>query len=143
MAATPILLGVLVAGCSVTEDVSSYVDDLVGYIEGDEETFGEEAAPGADEAYRSLHEVPSEAPDVSSAEERITVAKGLAADREKARHAVEELRARIELDAPMENTAEDARAARPDRDRKKQGQLRAVYEPAAKEAAEPSPQGGA
>ena len=56
-------------------------------------------------------EVPDEAPAMSSAEERAALTAGLVADREKAQHTAEELRARVGPEEPM-------------------SQVRAVYQPA-------------
>lgn len=122
LAIGPIALGLLVSGCTAIEDTTDYVGDLFSSVEGDNEVFGSDAVPGDDEPYRSLSEVPSEAPAVSSAEERIQLTAGLVADREKAQHTAEELRARVESEEPMT-------------------QLRAVYQPA-EEPTEPAPANG-
>ena len=107
----PIALGLLVTGCSVVEDTTEYIGDVFSYVEDDDEIFGDDVVPGSDEPYRSLSEVPSEAPAVSSAEERAALTAGLVADREKALHTAAELRARVESHEPMT-------------------QVRAVYQPA-------------
>ena len=102
LAAGPIALALLAGGCSETEDLSDYLADVASYIEDDEEIFGEDVVPGADQPYRTLHEVPDEAPAVSSPEERAGVIRGLVADREQARHTATQLRARIERDEETE-----------------------------------------
>ena len=112
----PFALGFLVAGCETIEDTTDYIGDLFSYVEDDDEIFGDGAVPGADQAYRSLHEVPGEAPVVSNAAERDAVTASLVADREKARHTAAILRAG---------------------DGVGEGQLRAVYQPAQKEDASP------
>ncbi len=89
LAIGPIALGLLVTGCSAIEDTTDYIGDLFSHVED------------GDEPYRSLSEVPSEAPAVSSKEERIQLTAGLVADREKVQHTAEELRARVEEEEPM------------------------------------------
>ena len=120
-AIAPIALGLLVTGCTAVEDTTDYIGDLFSYVEDDDEIFGSDAVPG-DDSYRSLSEVPSEAPAVSSAEERVQLTAGLVADREKAQHTAEELRARVGSDESMT-------------------QVRAVYRPAG-ETAEPTAANG-
>ena len=110
LAIGPIALGLLVTGCTAIEDTTDYIGDLFSHVEDDDEIFGDDAIPG-DEPYRSLSEVPSEAPAVSSEEERIQLTAGLVADREKAQHTAEELRARVEEEESF-------------------AQVRAVYQPA-------------
>ena len=111
LAIGPIALGLLVTGCSAIEDTTDYIGDLFSHVEDGDEVIAAEAVPGADEPYRSLSEVPSEAPPVSSKEERIQLTAGLVADRENAQHTAEEIRARVEEEEPMM-------------------QVRAVYQPA-------------
>ena len=111
LALGPLALGLLVGGCSAIEDTTDYIGDLFSYVEDDDAIFGENAVPGSDEPYRSLGEVPNEAPAMSSAEERTALTAGLEADREKAQQAADALRARVEPEEPM-------------------SQLRAVYRPA-------------
>ena len=101
LAIGPIALGLLVTGCSAIEDTTDYVGDLFSHVEDNDEVFGSDAVPGGDESYRSLSEVPNEAPAVASKEERIQLTAGLVADREKAQHTAEELRARVEEEEPM------------------------------------------
>ena len=86
LAAGPVVLALLAGACSETEDLTDYLADLASYIEDDAEIFGADVVPGADEPYRTLNEVPDEAPAVSSPEERAGVIRGLVADREKAQH---------------------------------------------------------
>ena len=117
VAIAPIALGLLVNGCTAIEDTTDYIGDLFSYVEDDDEIFDSDAVPG-DDSYRSLSEVPSEAPADSSAEERVQLTAGLVADRERAQHTAEELRARLESEEPMK-------------------QVRAVYRPA-EETAEPT-----
>ena len=117
LALTPFALGFLVTGCETIDDSTNYIGDLFSYVEDDDEIFVDGAVPGADDPYRSLHEVPGEAPVVSSADERDAVTAGLVADREKAQHTAAMLRA-------SENSENS-------------GQLRAVYQPAQKEDATP------
>ena len=111
LALGPLALGLAVGGCSAIEDTTDYIGDLFSYAEEDEEMRAEGGVPGADEPYRSLSEVPDEAPAMSSAEERAALTAGLIADREKAQHTAEELRARVDPEEPM-------------------SQVRAVYQPA-------------
>ena len=111
LALGPLALGLIVGGCSAIEDTTDYIGDLFSYAEEDEEMRAEGGVPGADEPYRSLSEVPDEAPAMSSAEERAALTAGLVADREKAQHTAEELRARVDPEEPM-------------------SQVRAVYRPA-------------
>ena len=122
LAIGPIALGLLVTGCTAIEDTTDYIGDLFSYVEDDDEIFGDDFVPGADEPYRSVAEVPSEAPAVSSEQERAQLTTGLVADREKAQYTAEELRARVESEEPM-------------------AQVRAVYQPV-EETAEPAPQNG-
>ena len=105
LAIGPIALGLLVTGCSAIEDTTDYIGDLFSAVEGEGEVVA-----GSDEPYRSLSEVPNEAPAVSSTEERIRLTTGLVADREKALHTAEELRARVEEEESF-------------------AQVRAVYQP--------------
>ena len=105
LALGPLALGLIVGGCSAIEDTTDYIGDLFSHAEDDG------PIPGADEPYRSLGEVPDEAPAMSSAEERAALTAGLVADREKAQHTAEELRARVDPEEPM-------------------SQVRAVYRPA-------------
>ena len=100
LAAGPVVLALLAGACSETEDLSDYLADVVSYIEDDAEIFGADVVPGADQPYRTLQEVPDEAPAVSSPEELAELTRGLVADREKAQHTAAELRARIEPDEP-------------------------------------------
>ena len=111
LAIGPIALGLLVTGCSAIEDTTDYIGDLFSHVEDSDEVIAAEAVHDSDEPYRSLSEVPSEAPSVSSKEERIQLTAGLVADREKVQHTAEELRARVEEEEPMM-------------------QIRAAYEPA-------------
>lgn len=111
LAIGPLALGLAVGGCSAIEDTTDYIGDLFSYAEDDEEMRAEGGVPGADEPYRSLSEVPDEAPAMSSAEERAALTAGLVADREKAQHTAEALRARVDPEEPM-------------------SQVRAVYQPA-------------
>ena len=113
LAAGPVVLALLAGACSETEDLTDYLADLASYIEDDAEIFGADVVPGADEPYRTLNEVPDEAPAVSSPEERAGVIRGLVADREKAQHSAAELRAHIEPDEPPAPPAEDAETADP------------------------------
>ena len=115
LALGPLALGLVVGGCSAIEDTTDYIGDVFSYVEDD-------AVPGGDEPYRSLGEVPGEAPAMSSAEERAALTAGLVADREKAQHTAEALRARVDPEEPMT-------------------QVRAVYQPA-EETAEPAPANG-
>ena len=101
LAIGPIALGLLVTGCSAIEDTTDYIGDLFSHVEDGDEVIAADAVPGGDEPYRSLSEVPSEAPPVSSKEERIQLTAGLVADREKVQHTAEELRARVEEEEPM------------------------------------------
>ena len=117
----PLALGLLVSGCETIEDATDYVGDLFSYVGDDDEIFGDGAVPGADGPYRSLHEVPGEAPVVASAHERDALTAGLVADREKAQH-----------------TAATIRAG----DGVGDGQVRAVYQPA-RDGADTSPPDGA
>ena len=110
LAIGPLALGLLVTGCTAIEDTTDYIGDLFSQIEDGDEVIAADAVPGDDEPYRSLSEVPSEAPAISSEEERIRLTAGLVADREKAQHTAEELRARVEEEPMM--------------------QVRAVYQPA-------------
>ena len=96
LAIGPIALGLLVTGCSAIEDTADYVGDLFSHVEDGDEVIAADAVADGDEPYRSVSEVPSEAPAVSSKEERIRLTAGLVADREKAQHTAEELRARVE-----------------------------------------------
>ena len=118
----PLALGFVGGGCSAIEDTTDYIGDLFSYVEDDDEVFGDDAVPGGDEPYRSLSEVPNEAPAMSSAEERAALTTGLVADREKAQHTAEELRARVDPEEPMT-------------------QVRAVYQPV-KETTEPEAANG-
>lgn len=111
LALGPLALGLALGGCSAIEDSADYIGDLFSYAEEDEEMRAEGGVPGADEPYRSLSEVPDKAPAMSSAEERAALTAGLVADREKAQHTAEELRARVDPEEPM-------------------SQVRAVYQPA-------------
>ncbi|MDE0391700.1 MAG: hypothetical protein OXI57_06470 [Rhodospirillales bacterium] len=111
LALGPLAFGLLVGGCSAIEDTTDYIGDLFSYVEDDDAIFGENAVPGGDEPYRSLGEVPNEAPAMSSAEERAALTAGLEADREKAQHTADAVRARVDPEEPM-------------------SQLRAVYRPA-------------
>ncbi|MDE0203601.1 MAG: hypothetical protein OXK73_14325 [Rhodospirillaceae bacterium] len=111
LAIGPIALGLLVTGCSAIEDTTDYIGDLFSHVEDDDEVFGSDDVSGGDEPYRSVAEVPSEAPAVSSEEERIRLTAGLVADRKRAQHTAEELRARVEEEEPFT-------------------QVRAVYRPA-------------
>ena len=111
LAIGPIALGLLVTGCSAIEDTTDYIGDLFSHVEDGNEVIAAEAVHDGDEPYRSLSEVPSEAPAVSSKEERIQLTAGLVADREKVQHTAEELRARVEEEETMM-------------------QVRAAYEPA-------------
>ena len=113
LAAGPVVLALLAGACSETEDLTDYLADVASYIEDDAEIFGADVVPGADEPYRTLNEVPDEAPAVSSPEERAGVIRGLVADREKAQHTAAELRAHIEPDEPPAPPAEDAETADP------------------------------
>lgn len=122
LVAGPLALGFLVAGCSVVEDTTDYIGDVFSYIENDETIFGADVVPGGDAPYRSLHEVPGEAPAVSSSEERAALTAGLVADRERARHTAEALRARVGSEETMT-------------------QVRAVYQPA-EETETPAPKNG-
>ena len=122
LALGPLALGLLVGGCSVVDDTTDYIGDLFSYVEDDDEIFADDAVPGGDEPYRSLSEVPDEAPAMSSADERAALTAGLVADREKAQHTAEALRARVDPEEPMT-------------------QVRAVYQPA-DEATEPAPADG-
>ena len=122
LAIGPLALGLLVGGCTAVEDTTDYIGDLFSYVEDDDEIFGDNAIPGGDEPYRSLSEVPGEAPAMSSTEERAALTAGLVADRESARHTAETLRARVDPEEPMT-------------------QVRAVYQPA-EEATEPAPANG-
>ena len=115
LALGPLALGLVVGGCSAIEDTTDYIGDVFSYVEDD-------AVPGGDEPYRLLSEVPSEAPAMSSAEERAALTAGLVADREKAQHTAEALRARADPEEPMT-------------------QVRAVYQPA-EETEEPAPANG-
>ncbi len=101
LAIGPIALGLLVTGCSAIEDTTDYIGDLFSHVEDGDEVIAADAVPGGDEPYRSLSEVPSEAPAVSSKEERIELTAGLVADRDKVQHTAEELRARAEEEEPM------------------------------------------
>ena len=101
LAIGPIALGLLVTGCSAIEDTTDYIGDLFSHVEDGDEVIAAEAVHDGDEPYRSLSEVPSEAPAVSSKEERIELTAGLVADREKVQHTAEELRARVEEEEPM------------------------------------------
>jgi outer membrane protein OmpA-like peptidoglycan-associated protein len=85
-------LTLLIAGCTTIDDISKYIED-------DDEIFGSDATPDADEPYRTLGEAPDEAPEGLSALERNAVAEGLVADRDKARYTDEELRNRYETEA--------------------------------------------
>ena len=116
LALGPLALGLLAGGCSAIEDTGDYIGDLFSHVEDDA------AVPGGDEPYRSLSEVPDEAPAMSSAEERAALTAGLVADREMAQHTAEELRARVDPEEPMT-------------------QVRAVYQPA-EETEEPAPANG-
>jgi len=111
LAIGPLALGLLVTGCTAIEDTTDYIGDLFSSVEGDGEVLASDAVPGGDEPYRSVSEVPSEAPAVSTADERIRLTAGLVADREKAQHTAKELRARVEEEEPF-------------------AQVRAVYRPA-------------
>ena len=110
LAIGPIALGLLVTGCSAIEDTTDYIGDLFSAVEGEGEVVAGDAVAGGDEPYRSLSEVPNEAPAVSTDEERIRLTAGLVADRERALHTAEELRARVEEQEPFT-------------------QVRAVYQP--------------
>ena len=118
----PSPLGLVVGGCTAVEDTTDYIGDLFSYVEDDDEIFGDNAIPGGDEPYRSLSEVPGEAPAMSSTEERAALTAGLVADRENAQYTAETLRARADPEEPM-------------------AQVRAVYQPA-EEATEPAPANG-
>ena len=122
LALGPIALGLVLGGCTAIEDTTDYIGDLFSHVEDDDEIFGEGAVPGGEEPYRSLSEVPSEAPAKSSAEERAALTAGLVADREKAQHTSEALRARVDPEEAM-------------------AQVRAVYVPA-DETVEPAPSNG-
>ena len=111
LAIGPLALGRIVTGCTAIEDTTDYIGDLFSYVEDDDEIFAGDAVSDGDDSYRSLSEVPSETPAVSSTEERVELTAGLVADREKAQHTAEELRARVESEEPMT-------------------QVRAVYQPA-------------
>ena len=119
LALGPLALGLLVGGCSAIEDTTDYIGDLFSHVEDDDQIFGENAVPGSDEPYRSLSEVPNEAPAVSSAEERAALTAGLVADREEAQRTADVLRAPVDPEQPMT-------------------QVRAVYRPA-EGADEPAP----
>ena len=109
----PLVLAFALAGCETIDDTTDYIGDMFSYVDEDAEIFGGEAAPGADEPYRSLHEVPSTAPVVSSAKDRAMLTTGLTADRARTQNSAETLRVLIEADGEI-----------------KSGQIRAVYEPA-------------
>ena len=111
LAIGPLALGLIVTGCTAVEDTTDYIGDLFSYVEDDDEIFAGDAVSDDDDSYRSVSEVPSEAPAVSSTEERVELTAGLIADREKAQHTADELRARVESEEPMT-------------------QVRAVYQPA-------------
>lgn len=113
LAAGPVALALLAGACSETEDLSDYLADVASYIEDDAEIFGADVVPGADQPYRTLQEVPDQAPAVSSPEELAELTRGLVADREKAQHSAAELRAHIEPDEPPAPPAEDAETAAP------------------------------
>ena len=110
LAIGPIALGLLVTGCTAIEDTTDYIGDLFSHVEDDDEVFGSDDVSSGDEPYRSVSDVPSEAPPVSTEEERIRLTAGLVADREKAQHTAEELRARVEEEEQF-------------------AQVRAVYQP--------------
>ncbi len=76
--------GLLAAGCSTVDGVVQDIADAVFY-DADDDALLHAAAPDDEAPYRSLHEVPDETPDVSSAEERAVVAAGLIAERAAAR----------------------------------------------------------
>ena len=116
LALGPLALGLLAGGCSAIKDAGDYIGDLFSHVEDDG------AVPGGDEPYRSLSEVPDEAPAMSSAEERAALTASLVADREMAQHTAEELRARVDPEEPMT-------------------QVRAVYQPA-EGTEEPAPANG-
>ena len=116
LAALPLMLGLLASGCSETESITDYIDDVTGYIEGDEEIFGDDVVPDADEEFRSLHEVPSEAPEVSSTEEIDSLRRGLVADRQEgAAHGRGDPRAHRAGRARAAGRANDGDAPRPPR----------------------------
>ena len=117
----PLALGLLVSGCETIDEGADYIGDLFSYVEDDDEIFGDGSVPGADEPYRSLHEVPGEAPAVASADERDALTAGLVADRERAQHTAATIRA-------GEGAGE--------------GQVRAVYQPA-RDGADTAPPDGA
>ena len=100
LAIGPIALGLLVTGCTAVEDTTDYIGDLFSYVEDDDEIFGSDGV-SADDSYRSLSEVPTETPAVSSTNERVQLTAGLVADREKAQHTAEELRARVDSEEAM------------------------------------------
>ena len=110
LAIAPLALGFIVTGCTAIEDTTDYIGDLFSYVEDDDEIFAGDTVSDGDDSYRSVSEVPSEAPAVSSADERVALTAGLVADREKAQHTAEELRARVESEEPFT-------------------QVRAVYQP--------------
>lgn len=76
--------GLLAAGCSTVDGVVQDIADAVFY-DADDDTLLRATASDDEAPYRSLHEVPDETPDVSSAEERAVVAAGLIAERAAAR----------------------------------------------------------
>ena len=110
LAIGPIALGLLITGCTAIEDTTDYIGDLFSHVEDEDEVFGSDDVSSGDEPYRSVSEVPSEAPAVSTEEERIRLTAGLVADREKAQYTAEELRASMEEEESF-------------------AQVRAVYQP--------------
>lgn len=104
--AAALAAGLLAAGCSTVDGVVQDVADAVFY-DADDGSLLRAAAPGDEAPYRSLHEVPDEAPDVSSAEERAVVAAGLIAERAAAQR----------KSAALRDPGDQAGAADPDEPR--------------------------
>lgn len=124
---TPLVLAFALAGCETIDDATDYVGDLFSYVDEDAEVFADGTAPGADEPYRSLHEVPAAAPLVASARDRAMLAVELTADRARTQNRAETLRLRMA----------DAQAG----GESGSGQIRAIYRPAEAAVLAPSNDG--
>ncbi len=113
LALGPIVLGLLAGGCGTATGVVTDVGDLL--VEAED---GEASSENA--SYRSLHEVPTTAPAVSSADERAALTAALEAERDAAQRTAAAIR---------------------ERDAAGNGQVRAVYRPAPAAADAPLPDG--
>lgn len=114
----------LLTGCSSIPDAANPVEwyrGVAGLFQDDEDQAAREQArasataqkpiPGAKEPFPNLSSVPSRPQGVSSPEERKKVAKGLAADRERARYSDQDIRRGMDEGAPPSAKPSPAPAA--------------------------------